>query len=460
MQKKIQVCLIILILLFSAAASYAVETKGIGKVTDYTGDVLVRTNGKWTKLDKVPYTLYSSDKVVTNRGRVLIKYHDGDIIKLDIDSNISMNQDEKIDKKDKFVFRQINLLLGRLQFNIMPNKEERLFQFRTPTVTAGIRGTEGELEVKNDGSTKGGLISGDWETQGEMEPKKPENIDMEGSLPPSNPENAGTEIQKNANNAFQRRMAAIRALEDAKTRLANTKKGDAKGAALAAAAVVEAASTLVNANIFSVQETMTEAKRLGDSSAIQKTEEILNKMLIIADNAEKLIQMASRMTDAALDNAAPEAIQAAVNASIACAAAAEASAAASTVGINVAEIAACDMDPKRMPSAENELNKAVSRADKAAQAAQDAVDNPDNSEYLAALAQKHRDAAVAGARLSQVLSMKSDDDESNEQVDLQQKEEEADNFGKQSKTSEGDPIKSLEDEWKSPIRDDSPASPI
>ena len=80
-------CLLLALPAFSSAEPAVVK---LGDVTSYTGDVLVRTKGIWKRLKAVPHPVFSSDKVVTKRGRAEIAFVDGGILKINLDSNLSV----------------------------------------------------------------------------------------------------------------------------------------------------------------------------------------------------------------------------------------------------------------------------------------------------------------------------------------------------------------------------------
>ncbi|MDM8536354.1 FecR family protein [Desulfobacterales bacterium HSG17] len=477
MQKKMQIFVMLLILVCPLAASHAAETKGMGQVTAYTGDVIVRTNGKWAKLKKIPHTLYSSDKVVTNRGRAQVQFHDGDVIKLDIDSNISMNEEKGTESKS--MLRQVNLLIGKMHFNIKPKKKGSKLQFKTPTVTAGIRGTAGGLEVNSKGETAGGLSNGSWATDGSFEPvpqdqiSEPDVNTPSNALPPSNPEIANSDLQKAAVKATQRREAALRAIEDAKARLKNTDKNNIKELALAAAAKAEAASALATADILSGQEILSEAERMGDEQGIEKANEVLDNFTDLADNAAEAAQNASQMADSSLSAKTPEAAEAYAFSALAFGSAAAANASATNAGVNVAEIAVSDNDPERMSKSEDEMNRASARAKQATESAQNANDNAKEAANAnsvinaknaaaaarnsAAQAEAHAEVAQAAAAASEALSMKDSLAESETQSELKQKEETSETVEEpvliEFEQDEDETAPSLED-------NETPASPV
>lgn len=112
-------------------------------------DVQFKTGEKDYINAKLGQSLSSGDEVKTGaKSLAQIKFTDGSII------NIRENSSLKIyaDKKGKDISKTTHLDKGNLQFNVSKQDAEE-FKFTTPTMVASIRGTEGAIDIQNDGSS-------------------------------------------------------------------------------------------------------------------------------------------------------------------------------------------------------------------------------------------------------------------------------------------------------------------
>lgn len=138
--------------------------KSIGKLTDFSGTVLIKSQGSWAVEPRENLPLYSGDKVVTREGTATITFNDGAVMEIRSNSNLMITEREEekgIFKKVKFVERRLRLILGKLIFRTGRSKIK--ISFETPTAVCGIRGTAGTLSIGADGQpyiyfSEGGAI--------------------------------------------------------------------------------------------------------------------------------------------------------------------------------------------------------------------------------------------------------------------------------------------------------------
>ncbi|MCP4105069.1 MAG: FecR domain-containing protein [Desulfobacteraceae bacterium] len=410
----------------------------IGDVTAFTGNVLVRTNGKWSKLEKIPFPIFTSDKVVTRRGRAEVEFIGGGILRLDAESNVSINQSEVrsgvLLSKGAGCTRQVNVLIGKVWFKVKVRKKNTKINFITPTMVAAIRGSELTLKVKKNGTDYN--YEGDVEVSGgnhdsNLMPVTEEQINE----PPDQiqtPDYADSDLQKSVEQAVNRRKAVRRSLADAKRRMQNARNNDElEPMLLAVASMGEAASGGATADVVSSEEVLAEGKKFGDKNIIARAENFLEGTLEMADNASDSAIMASEIidivatvkTDPALSNETRNyAIEAYAATGLAFASAAEANSNATSAAVNVAEIAVSDIDEKGVASAQGEVDKAKARASLATKEATEAKIQADSvksarSEAAArasvaatqastAAAWANAVASRTNARIAEVLSTK------------------------------------------------------
>ncbi len=148
----------VLIMLLTCALIFALATPAlsgeepVGKLTDFSGAVIIKSKGSWAAKPTLNQPLYSSDKVVTQLGKATIVFNDGLVIKVANNSNLLIK--EQVEKKT--VKRRLRLILGKLSFKTGKSKNKRETIFETPTAVCAIRGTAGTLSVE----WKGGQIQG------------------------------------------------------------------------------------------------------------------------------------------------------------------------------------------------------------------------------------------------------------------------------------------------------------
>ncbi len=162
--------LIPLLLAFGSSgvfANSAVEPVKVGEITHFTGTVLVRNSGRWSRVSEVPITLYKTDKVVTKDGRAEIMFIDAGTVRMERDSNVTLDlTSESTGLQYTKTGVGIKVLIGSvdIDINLRPQGME-VFTVRTPDMVAAIRGTTFPVRVNAAGTTRYDL-SGDASVQG------------------------------------------------------------------------------------------------------------------------------------------------------------------------------------------------------------------------------------------------------------------------------------------------------
>ena len=263
----------------------------IGDISNYTGEVMVRTKGRWNKLTRVPYPVFSSDKVVTKRGRAEIILVDGGILRMAVDSNISIYQQREADT-GMISDRQVNVLVGKIWFNIKVDKGgtaktdtstkaklakafQRLLKpgpkitFRTPTMVTAVRGTSGLFKVEADGSSKYGLATGKAETAGRFTPiDKPAAIQSSEinkpaeQIPTSDSEINALPFQKGAIDAVMASKEANSKIQHAAIIAERSNKEMPIERAEASLLQAEAYTSMTNAGVTATEVAIADAERL------------------------------------------------------------------------------------------------------------------------------------------------------------------------------------------------------
>lgn len=126
----------------------------IARLADFSGTVLINSQGNWGLKPAKGLPLYSMDKVVTRIGTATIVFNDGAVLDVKSNSNLLIQEIEKergVIKKIKTVERNILLFLGKLHFKTGEAKIET--RFETTKAVIGIRGTAGILSIGTDGKT-------------------------------------------------------------------------------------------------------------------------------------------------------------------------------------------------------------------------------------------------------------------------------------------------------------------
>jgi hypothetical protein len=216
--KNVMIIPLMLTLMFAWASSPLASEGPVAKLTDFSGNIILRSQGSWTAQPKVNHPLYSSDKVVTRLGKATIVFNDGAVIHLANNSNLLIkegSEDKGVLAKTKKVERRLRLILGKMSFSTGSSINKRATTLETPTAVCALRGTEGTLSINAKGGayesyikfTEGGASS----TVGEF--IRGEAPDMPQKLADMNPAQRA---------AFVAKAAADLALRSEKKGIQNT----------------------------------------------------------------------------------------------------------------------------------------------------------------------------------------------------------------------------------------------
>ncbi|HEB02099.1 MAG TPA: hypothetical protein ENI12_02585, partial [Nitrospirae bacterium] len=364
----------------NSVAAPAKKVVKIGDIVSFNGAVLIRTKGTWGRLRKTPHPIFSSDKIVTKRGRAQVRFVDGGVMRVNVDSNVSIVQ--RVEMKGFFTKRAVtsrvvNVLVGDVWFDVKVTRDRKV-TFRTPSMTAAIRGTSGNISTLLDAVSSFGLSSGSAETSGsfqEIVESLIKELEMAGTLPPSNPSIQKSPMMKAAEDAMLAHSEAASSSAKAKDQTGKA-QGIAKDAstdspeevlaasqlrAIAAVVTAAAAANEASAQVEVSQEALLEAQRMGDDDAAAQAQANLEIAQGSLDMAREQITVTRQIAEVVseTDNAA----QAAAGAAQAVAASSVASASASTAtAVTQATIAELSGN-----------TEAIELANKQIQATQDAV---------------------------------------------------------------------------------------
>jgi len=104
------------------------------------------------------------DRILTNQGRVQIRFSDGAYVSLQPNTTFEVRQYHYAGKTDGSERGVFGLLRGALRTvtGLIGRVNRDAYQIQTPTATVGIRGTGGIIEVLADGTTRVTGTSGIW----------------------------------------------------------------------------------------------------------------------------------------------------------------------------------------------------------------------------------------------------------------------------------------------------------
>jgi hypothetical protein len=142
--------LALLFTIFTSANAFCAPD-AIARLSDYSGKVLIKSQGVWAVQPTKNLPLYSRDKVVTRIGNAIITFNDGAVLEIKNNSNLFILEREEqkgVLRKVKAIQRRIILLLGKMFFKTGQANGET--QFNTATTVAGIRGTAFILSIADD----------------------------------------------------------------------------------------------------------------------------------------------------------------------------------------------------------------------------------------------------------------------------------------------------------------------
>ena len=145
--------LFLMFIIFLIPAS-AFSQGPIAKLAEFSGTVLVKSQGSWGVTPAKGLPLYSMDKLVTRIGNATIVFNDGATVSIKNNSNMLITEQEKTKGVVKVIERHIMLFLGKLNFKTAkPGKTNVETRFETTKAVIGIRGTAGILSIGPDGKT-------------------------------------------------------------------------------------------------------------------------------------------------------------------------------------------------------------------------------------------------------------------------------------------------------------------
>lgn len=286
--------------------------KKIADITQFKGEVLVRTRMAWQAVDKTPYPLFSEDKVATKQGRAEIVFADGGIMRLGLDSEVKISERKEevgVIRKRIVVKRDVKVLLGEMTADMKKGPDQEI-TFKTPTMVAGIKGTETYYEVSATGETRFGA-SGETDTTGNF--TRSDRVPSEPSdrRDPARADHAllreatQAAIQHQAARQEDIRAQAQRQNADQAANAAKTNptsenlKNAANARANAADTGARAADGRADANVSTIQEMRSEANQMRDAAAAREADRTLNEARAIAARTETLLNTVRGLADAA-----------------------------------------------------------------------------------------------------------------------------------------------------------------
>ena len=152
----------------SSGGNNAASVAVISKIVK---DVEVQKNKKWEK-GKIGQTLESGDEIKTGKkSLVVVRFLDNSLLRVQENSTLKIYADKL--KKD--MSKNTHLESGQLGFKVTKQEDED-FKFTTPTMVASIRGTEGLVEVRNDGSSLLACETGMVEVEASVGSKQSGNV--------------------------------------------------------------------------------------------------------------------------------------------------------------------------------------------------------------------------------------------------------------------------------------------
>lgn len=125
----------------------------VGRLSAFSGVVLIKSQGEWGVEPTIGLPLYSNDKVVTKIGLAAITFSDGAVLELKNNSNLLIYEQEKKEgflRKTQVVQRRLRLLLGKMMFKSGTSKTNNILE--TSTMVCGLRGTAGTLSIDASGN--------------------------------------------------------------------------------------------------------------------------------------------------------------------------------------------------------------------------------------------------------------------------------------------------------------------
>lgn len=146
--------LLLAALTFCVAASPGIPDgggKNVGVVTQISGEVNMIRNDRYYAVS-VGVNLQEKDILITGKDASLqMDMVDGTILRLGDESRVVLS-DYKVDGKKKVVGALVNVLSGWLRFAVAKLQKKASYNFNTPVMMVGVRGTEGIVRAGNEDS--------------------------------------------------------------------------------------------------------------------------------------------------------------------------------------------------------------------------------------------------------------------------------------------------------------------
>lgn len=174
--KKINFPLVAIMLVAIAAANFAGKNPPpeapIAIVMKIVNDVnFKKAEGAWTTI-KIGQALATGDEIKTGaKSLALIKFTDNSILRVRENCTIKIYAD----KNNKQISKNTYIGKGDVNFKVTKQENEE-FQFTTPTMVASIRGTEGLIEVGEDGASSLIVEDGSVDFMSTLGDKKKGNV--------------------------------------------------------------------------------------------------------------------------------------------------------------------------------------------------------------------------------------------------------------------------------------------
>lgn len=332
--------------------------KKIADITIFSGEVMARTKMVWKQVDKTPYPLFSDDQVATKKGRAEIVFSDGGIMRLGLDSEVKISERKEevgVIRKRIVAKRDVKVLLGEMTADMKKGPDQEI-TFRTPTMVAGIRGTQVFNEVSATGETKFGSSEAVDTTGNFARSDTVPSIDPRSTSGARDDARANHSLLQNADQATRQHRDANRLAQQAQTsrqaaaqaartaqanRTPENQKSAANAMADAAEANVRAAEARTDATITTTQGMVGEANQFRDTAAAGQAQETLDRQKGEAQRTQALGNTVTEMANAARQNPNP---QAALGSALGASTASNAASTATNVIVAEAHVANAQVD--------------------------------------------------------------------------------------------------------------------
>jgi hypothetical protein len=167
-------------MLFTTWAHGQTQDEYCATLSDLAGEVQIQKAGEndWLPVEK-GMPLEQKDRLKTGSDAYAeILYDDGSIVKMEANSELTL-EEVSADSRSKKIASKISLWFGRLLLNIVSfTHSQSRFSVKTPTVVAGVRGTEFVVESLTEEQSDIGVVNG----QVSVESVDAQGKSIEGSM--------------------------------------------------------------------------------------------------------------------------------------------------------------------------------------------------------------------------------------------------------------------------------------